>query len=134
MSRYNVKVSGKPAFVEAREHFSSEPVHREMLSVPTTNNLEAEIIEDADLWFSKKRTESKPGRVCFVGEGGLGINCPGCGHESYLPFEGATSTTKHGPSWEWNGDKVQPTLSPSVHSTGCCGWHGWLRKGIWISQ
>lgn len=33
------------------------------------------------------------------------------------------------PSWEWNGNLLSPTLSPSVNIKGL--WHGWLRNGYW---
>lgn len=38
-------------------------------------------------------------------------------------------------SWEWNGDMEKPTLSPSININRLptsCGWHGWLRDGVWI--
>lgn len=42
-----------------------------------------------------------------------------------------------GAVWNWDGDKEEPTLSPSIHclteyegkpSAGC-GWHGHIKKG-----
>jgi hypothetical protein len=35
------------------------------------------------------------------------------------------------PSWEWDGNKEKPTLSPSVHAVG--HWHGWFRAGRMVS-
>lgn len=40
---------------------------------------------------------------------------------------------KLGYVWTWNGNKEQPTLSPSIHCTterGGCGFHGFLSAGI----
>lgn len=37
-----------------------------------------------------------------------------------------------GPSWTWDGSVDAPTLSPSVDLKRGCGWHGYLRAGVWI--
>lgn len=53
--------------------------------------------------------------------------CPcGCGATGALRFRPAQS-----PSWDWDGNRDAPTLSPSVHHVG--HWHGWLRGGVWVS-
>lgn len=31
------------------------------------------------------------------------------------------------PSWEWDGNREKPTLTPSIHTHG--HWHGWVRNG-----
>lgn len=54
--------------------------------------------------------------------------CPGCG-EAGGPRQGATWTATSG-SFD---DVTTLTLSPSIHCTGCCGWHGYLRNGIFES-
>lgn len=35
-------------------------------------------------------------------------------------------------SWEWDGNREAPTVSPSINCNGAagCGWHGWIRKGV----
>lgn len=33
------------------------------------------------------------------------------------------------PQWQWDGNPVAPTLSPSINCAGHCGWHGYIRKG-----
>jgi hypothetical protein len=37
-----------------------------------------------------------------------------------------------GSCWEWTGSAEENTLtaSPSLHASGACGYHGWLRNGI----
>lgn len=53
--------------------------------------------------------------------------CPcGCGVTGALDFRPHES-----PSWDWDGNRDKPTLSPSVHHVG--HWHGWLRNGVWES-
>lgn len=59
------------------------------------------------------------------------LACPGCGHVSGMtagyPKPGRS------PSWEITGDPTAPTFSPSINCVGCCGWHGWLRDGVFVS-
>lgn len=37
-----------------------------------------------------------------------------------------------GASWEWDGNREAPTISPSINCEGVrhCGWHGWIRNGV----
>ena len=64
---------------------------------------------------------------------GMCILCPGCGNESYLQFVNTTTTVELGSKWTWDNNREQPTLTPSVYSAGCCGWHGYLKSGKWES-
>jgi len=58
---------------------------------------------------------------------GMIYMCPcGCGKTGALSFKPANS-----PSWSWDGNREQPTLTPSVHDVG--HWHGFLTKGVWLS-
>jgi hypothetical protein len=61
---------------------------------------------------------------------GMRFFCPcGCGEESFMPF---TTSGSPNPVWKWDGNKENPTLTPSVHNTGMpCKWHGFLRNGKW---
>ena len=53
--------------------------------------------------------------------------CPcGCGQHGSLAFRPRQFP---GASWEWDGNRERPTLTPSVHRVG--HWHGWLRDGAW---
>lgn len=66
-------------------------------------------------------------------DGGLFYVCPcGCGIDGYLPFRERTENPER-PSWEWDGDRQKPTLSPSIRRTAGCLWHGFLEAGIWRS-
>jgi hypothetical protein len=58
---------------------------------------------------------------------GMVYSCPcGCGRTGALNFRPHPS-----PSWEWNGDREKPNLTPSVHHVG--HWHGFLTDGVWRS-
>ena len=62
-------------------------------------------------------------------EASLLFTCPcGCGKIGAIVIG---SETEHG--WKWNGDRVNPTFTPSVLQVKGCGWHGYLTNGEWIS-
>ena len=78
-----------------------------------------------------------PGSVEIRGAGhdagGYAIACPGCGSRSFL----AIGPDNPHPRWSVeSGDVAIPstvTLSPSIVHTverGGCGWHGYLRTGV----
>ena len=73
-----------------------------------------------------------PGAVKFNGDAIL-FRCPcGCGNLGQLPLRNRDSRRR--PSWNWDGNRDRPTLTPSVNCTGFpCGWHGWLREGVWVA-
>lgn len=56
--------------------------------------------------------------------------CPcGCatvGSLALAPFPGCKG-------WDWDGDRVFPTLRPAI-TRKHCGWHGWLVAGVWQSE
>ena len=59
------------------------------------------------------------------------IACPGCGHVSGIRVGNPKPADT--PSWAIAGDPNSPTLSPSINCVGCCGWHGYLRNGVFDS-
>ena len=69
------------------------------------------------------------------GHAGMAINCPGCAQQGYLPLvcDGVDlpHINERDHQWRLSGTDDKPTLSPSIVSTGCCGWHGHLRDGVW---
>jgi hypothetical protein len=69
---------------------------------------------------------SEPGKTM----GHIMLNCPGCGDSSamHVRVQGMMKPAE-GQSWELS---YTPgiTLSPSINCTGCCGWHGWLKNGL----
>lgn len=36
-----------------------------------------------------------------------------------------------GASWQWDGNKEKPTITPSINCAGC--WHGWIRNGEFVT-
>lgn len=83
--------------------------------------------------MSSQRVEpSKESDVLVIGEYENGSRaawywCPVCNSHHVLPLKGTPQPPgiEDGPQWEWNGDKVNPSLMPSVKSTGwACGKHG----------
>jgi Family of unknown function (DUF6527) len=84
--------------------------------------------------IQKLRQESLPGSYLYrafrdgAEPAGMAFICPcGCGNESWMAFEGSAQP---GACWQWNGNDLSPTLTPSVKQRGC-GWHGWLTNGYW---
>ena len=61
----------------------------------------------------------------------IALGCPGCGHVSGMRV--GNPKPPHSPSWEMSGEMPTITLSPSINCVGCCGWHGWLRNGVFES-
>lgn len=56
--------------------------------------------------------------------------CPGCGRVAALPCNQPPGCS---PNWDAAGDPSDPatlTLTPSINCVGCCGWHGYLRDGV----
>jgi hypothetical protein len=33
------------------------------------------------------------------------------------------------PQWDWDGNRDNPTFSPSINCSAHCGWHGYIRNG-----
>lgn len=87
----------------------------------------AMLVDDID------HARDTPGAYEFVehrdsGSSGMAFICPcGCGREGYLPFRPESS-----PSWQWNGDRQRPTLTPSILQVGGCRWHGYLTAGEFV--
>jgi Family of unknown function (DUF6527) len=52
--------------------------------------------------------------------------CPGCRCVSLLNLRPG-----NGPDWQFDGNRSQPTLHPSINHVGC--WHGWLKAGQFVS-
>jgi hypothetical protein len=71
---------------------------------------------------------------------GLACRCPcGCGAEMWLPVRLMGSPRTKRPEWQWNGNRHNPILQPSVFNSGLpCRWHGYLgasnmkMPGYWV--
>lgn len=69
------------------------------------------------------------------GNGELEYVCPcGCSHVRHLPVTTADDRTSNDArGWQFDANIIYPTLTPSIHCTSHCGWHGYLTKGYWIT-
>lgn len=74
--------------------------------------------------------EAQPGAFKYfrAGDqvGGINFVCPcGCGAILGISF------VPPGPVWTWRRDEDRLTVSPSIRRLDGCGWHGYLRDGVW---
>lgn len=63
--------------------------------------------------------------------GRLAFSCPGCGHVASVSV--GDPKPPHSPSWLMQGPIDSLTLTPSINCINCCGWHGFLRNGVFES-
>src|SRR5262249_35745726 len=79
------------------------------------------------------RPDATAGKV--GGEDRIMFTCPGCGQWGGVRVGHPKSSPS--PSWDIvSGDPADATtltLAPSIHCVGCCGWHGYLRNGVFES-
>lgn len=65
------------------------------------------------------------------------FNCPGCGRAGAIRAAHPKPDNGNGATWDITGgslgDVTTLTLHPSINCVGCCGWHGWLRNGVFES-
>ncbi len=71
-----------------------------------------------------------------VGEKGtlMMLACPGCGRVSGMTVGNPKPDNGNGATWLLTGPAESPTLHPSVNCVGCCGWHGWLKNGVFVLE
>jgi hypothetical protein len=74
---------------------------------------------------------AEPGEMELMENGTLILACPGCGWVSGMRV-GNPKPVKS-PSWLMTGDIPLLTLSPSINCISCCGWHGYLKNGVFES-
>lgn len=71
---------------------------------------------------------------CILEDNHLTRHCCGDGHTWGAQIIEGVNPNDGGARWHWDGNKERPTLTPSILDKGdCCGWHGWLRNGEWVS-
>jgi len=71
----------------------------------------------------------RPGDFMFEDDAASGISfvCP-CGCSALLAVNFRRGINR-GPVWDWDGNRDQPTVTPSIRHLDGCGWHGYLTKG-----
>ena len=81
--------------------------------------------------------EATPLGACLYvpSDGRLWFGCPGCQRNGAIRCD--YQKPADSPSWfVSSGDLEKPetlTLSPSINCVGCCGWHGYLTNGVFVS-
>ena len=63
------------------------------------------------------------------------FSCPGCGR--FAGVRVGHPKPQDSPSWDVVSGNVEDpttvTLAPSINCKGCCGWHGYLQNGMFVS-
>lgn len=77
-----------------------------------------------------------PGTCQYIQEDHkLMFTCPGCAKWGGIVIGSPKPVTR--PSWDIVSgtpeDVTKLTLSPSINCVGCCGWHGYLKNGVFVS-
>ena len=77
-----------------------------------------------------------PGTIRVLHDGDeIALACPGCGRVSAMRV--GTTKPAQSPSWQITtgslNDVASLTFLPSINCVGCCGWHGWLKNGVFES-
>lgn len=80
--------------------------------------------------YPLKRPDLAPGMAEWIEDNDgvavqLAFICP-CGCSRVLTVPVYLGDVGRG--WRWIGGREFPTLTPSIKTA--CGWHGWLRNGI----
>lgn len=69
--------------------------------------------------------------VLNADKGEFWFMCP-CGCQNLYRIPISQQPQRDNPkAWKWDGNVEKPTLHPSIHNVKPCGWHGWLKGGIW---
>ncbi len=95
---------------------------------PKRTNLKATLMSELE------NEDVAPGALYPIDAHTIAMACPGCGQVSAMHVGNPKPDRK--PSWTLTGnlDRLDTvSLDPSVNCIGCCGWHGWLRNGIYTS-
>lgn len=86
--------------------------------------------------------ESRPGDFVFKDIDGdatrdlgrvdqMEYTCPRTGRYCGTVMVGVQRKPAESPSWNWDGNWENPTLTPSINCQGGCRWHGYLTAGVW---
>lgn len=90
---------------------------------------------DDDRLMPGESEYTEPGLARRLNKDHLLFSCPGCGRPGAIRADHPKSGDP--PSWDVTGgtldDVTTLTLAPSIHCVGCCGWHGFLRNGVFES-
>ena len=72
----------------------------------------------------------EPGSYEIAGTSHVLLACPGCGYVTGMRI-GFERKPERSPSWLATlEDDDTLTLEPSINCVSCCGWHGYLKRGL----
>lgn len=95
---------------------------------PKRTNLAAKAVDLSD----RAGDYNEPGTYQLAEDCSLVLACPGCGWTSEMRV-GLNHKPEAMPSWAMTQGPEGITLLPSINCKGCCGWHGYLTKGMFVS-
>jgi hypothetical protein len=96
--------------------------------------------QPGDIWRLRWYKQGGEGPIA-----GYAICCPKCGEVHHwtqaancartVDTSSGVKVCAHsgtGSCWTWTGSAEEGTLTadPSLHASGACGWHGWLKNGV----
>lgn len=100
-----------------------------MIEIDLKSRVEATLLKEEDI---PGEQEPIPGGCFHHTPGRLLFGCPGCGRFGSIVVSSPKNPIS--PSWDLvSGNLDDPkslTIAPSINCVGCCGWHGYLRNGV----
>lgn len=87
-------------------------------------NIEAKLVDDISEHFNEPGSFSYYTIYGSAEIAGLNFVCP-CGCNAVLGVNFKT--------WQWNGNKEKPTITPSILHMNDCKYHGFLTNSIFTS-
>lgn len=86
------------------------------------------------LWdnFATFLPESVPGDWCFPDGDHIFIHLP-TGDFARLPIDANCREEWGDPCWQWDGNRENPTITPSILMRGMGEWHGYMTAGKLVS-
>lgn len=104
-------------------HDASMKIEERVLDAVLGGNVLESHFPDQPGEFQFRREGDKPDNVRIV------YGCPRRpGSSCSVPVKGESLPNGAGP-WGWDDNLEAPTITPSIHCVGGCGWHGFITAG-----
>lgn len=69
------------------------------------------------------------------------VTCPGCGRQviavpqrPYMVLTPDGRTVPGDEPWPFRGPRDRFSCRRPIHFRACCGWFGWLVRGVWVGR